>query len=269
LAALFPPGTAHADVCLEPNDGPENACYLPNGAVIQGSIDWEGDVDAYKIEVAVAGTRVRVELTDLPADYDLYLIAANGDVLGQSVKEGTEPETLELTLQAAGTYYLYVRSDPGRPFDPNTPYTLAATFVSVPPAPLAAPQPVGPPAPAPVAVAEPWIGDIMFGYNESGAGAVPSGATIKLQENSRLWYFMSYRGLRPGSQIVIKRYFGKDFAFESEHSPPEPSGKLRGTVLTLGPRPGGGATLRFSDVSVEFHVDGKQLARGYVLFEAT
>jgi hypothetical protein len=66
---------------------------------------------------------VLARLSDLPADYDLYLTDEGGSVLGESVTDGTAPEEIDTTL-GAGVYYLYVHNDPSRPFDDSSPFEI-------------------------------------------------------------------------------------------------------------------------------------------------
>lgn len=116
---------AQGDGCPEPNDDPATACPLTSGSDVQSVIDRPGDVDTYKL-IVYGGGQVSLDLTGLPADYDLYLVDANGGVLGQSVHEGTAPEQLQLTVQP-GTYYAVVQADPSRDVNPSQPYTLRLT----------------------------------------------------------------------------------------------------------------------------------------------
>lgn len=116
-------GTVRADACAEPNEAPAAACDLPADTPVAGALESSGDVDAYRFVVTAARTVGRLDLTGLPADYDLYLADGDGHLIGQSVREGTADEFLELTLQP-GTYFAYVQADPARVVDPSNPYTL-------------------------------------------------------------------------------------------------------------------------------------------------
>jgi hypothetical protein len=64
-----------------------------------------------------------VDLTNLPADYDLFVVDEVGTILGQSIQEGFAPEYVDQVLPT-GTYYVYVHVDPGRNVDPTQAYTL-------------------------------------------------------------------------------------------------------------------------------------------------
>ncbi|RAW00415.1 GEVED domain-containing protein [Pseudochryseolinea flava] len=69
------------------------------------------DQDWFKFTVSsntLAGTKVQIDLTSLPADYDLYLHAGdNTPHIGASLKRGTTSEVIEKIL-TAGTYYIKV-----------------------------------------------------------------------------------------------------------------------------------------------------------------
>jgi hypothetical protein len=110
--------------CTTPAEGPVAACAIASGVSLPGYILSAGQTNAYRFTVQRPSTRVVARLTDLPADYDLYLTDANGTALGQSILDGTTPEEIDTTL-GTGVYYLYVHSDPARPFDPNTPFQIS------------------------------------------------------------------------------------------------------------------------------------------------
>src|SRR6185436_1883717 len=86
--------------------------------------------------------------SELPADYDLYLMTATGGVLGQSVHEGTAPESLEF-VALPGDYFIVVQADPEREIDSGRAYSLvvqaenvAAASTPPPPAAPVDPRPV-------------------------------------------------------------------------------------------------------------------------------
>jgi hypothetical protein len=114
---------ALGSACVEPNDGPDSACLLLDGMSLPGFIREPSGTRAYRVDIADPAEHLLAALTDLPADYDLYLADPSGGVLAQSVQEGTTPEFLDLTIPT-GTYYLYVHVDPGRDFDPEDPFWL-------------------------------------------------------------------------------------------------------------------------------------------------
>jgi hypothetical protein len=110
-------------VCVGPATGPSSACPLRSDLPVAGVLHAPGDTDTYAFNLASDLPDVSIDLTDLPADYDLYLADSTGNVVAQSVQEGTQPEHIEQPLPA-GTYYLYVHADPGRDADPSQPYTV-------------------------------------------------------------------------------------------------------------------------------------------------
>jgi hypothetical protein len=155
-ASIDPPG-----VCVEPYDRPDRACLLKTPADLLGYLRTSGSRNVYSFATSDPATVIDASLVDLPADYDLYLVDGNNQVLAGSVLDGTDPRQLNLTLPDAGAYYLYVVSDPGRTADPNDPYHFL--FAQVPP-PIALPgaetaegQPpvtaLAPPPPSPDQVA--------------------------------------------------------------------------------------------------------------------
>jgi len=122
-----PPPPIQVDApCPEAHPDPASACPIVPGTPRTGTIGAAGEVDAYRLDVGPGCARLRIELTNLTADYDLYLGDASGGIIGQSVREGTASELIELTL-APGTYYAYVKADPARVVDPSSPYTLSVT----------------------------------------------------------------------------------------------------------------------------------------------
>jgi hypothetical protein len=123
------PSAVWADACPEPNDGPESACVLAVDAPVFGEISAQQDLDVYRFDALAPGT-VRVDLSNLPADYDLYLVDSSGEVLGSSVQESTAPERLEVALQQPGAYFVYVTVDPSRTFEPGASYLLQLGLVA-------------------------------------------------------------------------------------------------------------------------------------------
>ncbi|MGI9148587.1 MAG: pre-peptidase C-terminal domain-containing protein [Chloroflexota bacterium] len=110
-------------VCVGPAVDPVTACPLRLNVPVAGFLRDQGQSDAYRFSVSNSPTDVVVDLTELPADYDLYLVDDSGAVRAQSTQEGTSPEHLEQTLPT-GNYYLYVHVDAGRDPDPTQAYTL-------------------------------------------------------------------------------------------------------------------------------------------------
>ncbi len=83
------------------------AAVIPFNTDVYGQINVSSDVDFYKFTITNAGTAT-VTLTNLPADYDLYLYSSNGTTLLTSSKKRnllTETFTRSYT---AGAFYLKV-----------------------------------------------------------------------------------------------------------------------------------------------------------------
>jgi superoxide dismutase, Cu-Zn family len=112
-----------SSTCPQPTSDPDTACLLADRSAVSGSITNAGGMHVYRFVVSSPHAIGRARLINLAADYDLYLVDDTGVVLGQSVQEGTAPETVEMDL-ASGTYFLYVYADVGRPVPSKAPYEL-------------------------------------------------------------------------------------------------------------------------------------------------
>jgi len=117
-----------ADVCLT-QIGDPSGCPLSNGMAVNGYVEAAGQTNTYRFDVGASSMEVTADLTQLPADYDLYLADAQGNMIDSSVQEGLTPEHIDDVL-GPGSYYLFVHSDPGRPFDPDNPYILRLSLAA-------------------------------------------------------------------------------------------------------------------------------------------
>jgi len=122
VASLGLPPTVNL-ACLGPDESPQDACIVSGGTTTAGFIEAPGAQCVYAFQVNLPLAQVHADLTDLPADYDLYLVDASANVVAQSVQEGTTPEAIDAVLKP-GTFLLYVHSDPGRGVDPDNPFVL-------------------------------------------------------------------------------------------------------------------------------------------------
>jgi hypothetical protein len=111
-----------SDVCPEPNDTFQAACYLGPSSDALGYISSPNDVDAYRIEVLDFNTDVHVELPSMPAAYKVALANWNGDVIADSSASGGG-QVIDTTVDIPGAYYIFVHSAAGG-FSPNRPYQL-------------------------------------------------------------------------------------------------------------------------------------------------
>jgi hypothetical protein len=189
LAAFLP---VIAQDC--PEEPGETPCTLADGSVVRGYLRRPGAVNVYRFEVAAPATTALVVLSELPADYDLYLTDEAGQVIAQSVNDGVYPEVVHPELPAAGSYFVHVFVDSTRPFVASAPYRLqlalrvpssgsgsggaprppAAAAPAAPEQPTATPVPTAtpapPPAPTATATAVPQTGPRPLGHAWDGQG---------------------------------------------------------------------------------------------------
>jgi hypothetical protein len=146
-------GAQTADCDVEDLTAP---CPLADGTTVQGTIRQQGGRNYYWFGAPVSAMHLRIDLVDLPADYDLYLFSDQSPdptrPFSQSSALELAPEVIDLVLADAGTYLVEVVSDPGQPFDPLQPYTLVFGLVA-PPVPTPTPEPpAATPTPEPARV---------------------------------------------------------------------------------------------------------------------
>lgn len=117
--------------------------YEPNDSMIQASgplapgQDYEAyvndkeDIDFFYFEIEVPKT-VNIGLTDMPAgaDYDLYLVTGEEDVLSSSSNSGEEAERIEYTTSSVGVFYIVVL--PFHGFSETDSYTLRLELSAAP-----------------------------------------------------------------------------------------------------------------------------------------
>lgn len=73
---------------------------------ITSQIQSSGDIDWYSVTTTTAAPKVKITLTTLPLDYDVYLYASNGTTLrGSSVNSGTTSETIIYNTPKSGATY--------------------------------------------------------------------------------------------------------------------------------------------------------------------
>jgi hypothetical protein len=133
-----PPVTAGPLGLAACGDPAATYCRLQAGTSVVGYLQTEDATNSYQFLVTGPAVRIVASLTDLPADYDLYLEDGTGSIVAASVHEGTTPEMIDQVLPA-GTYMLYVHVDPARAVDPDNGFQLTlsvepADVVQEPPA---------------------------------------------------------------------------------------------------------------------------------------
>ena len=109
----------------------------------------------------------------------------------------------------------------------------------------------------------PWIGDLAFGYDPSGAGAVAAGGRLPLAEGSSLYCFFSWLDLPPRARIGIELRWGDELRASYSFTPPFPLGRTRVPVTTF-TAASGGAHYAVDYFTVIFRLDGRELARGSI-----
>jgi hypothetical protein len=134
VADLLPTATATAQPTptvtpsyedpYEPNDSMlEASGPLVPGEAYRGYISDKNDADFFYLEIDSPRV-VKLSLTDLPsdADYDLYLVTGEEDILGDSANSGQAEEQIEFTTSSVGVFYVLVL--PFHNFSATEPYTL-------------------------------------------------------------------------------------------------------------------------------------------------
>lgn len=110
----------------EPNDRVSDAFQIQPDVEYHGLICPPGDHDFFKLPLT-AGTRLRVQLYDLPADYQLSLYGPGGKWLDHSSNKGFRSEEIRHTAATSGDYYLRV-APKGTAYSLTRPYTLRVTL---------------------------------------------------------------------------------------------------------------------------------------------
>ncbi|HLF40102.1 MAG TPA: hypothetical protein VI854_01380, partial [Acidimicrobiia bacterium] len=109
----------------EPNDSPGGANYLGPAAgtyPVTGRIDPIGDDDYFGVDVLV-GSILTLDLTNLPADYDLDLTDDMGFLVASSTNPSTTSEQIVHVASTAGRYAIMVYGAGGA-FDAGQSYLL-------------------------------------------------------------------------------------------------------------------------------------------------
>jgi hypothetical protein len=94
----------------------------PKDVNLRYYINPSGDEDWFRFEVTQIGS-LQVHLTSLPANYDLFVYNAAGQLLGSSTKDKKAAEFVELKNVLPGDYYIRIVGVDGA-WDANNPYQL-------------------------------------------------------------------------------------------------------------------------------------------------
>ena len=98
----------------EPNDLSTQATVVAVNTITNSQIASSKDIDFYKFTTTTAAPKIKITLTNLPGDYDLYLYSANSSgaiyrAIGSSTNGGTTPENIVYNTPTTGaTYYVRV-----------------------------------------------------------------------------------------------------------------------------------------------------------------
>jgi bacillolysin len=119
--------TAVASGCsaaFEPNETLATAATITSGVTNSAAISSATDIDYFKIVTTGTSSNVFNLVGPSGKDYDLYIYNSAGTQIGSGTT-GTATETVSLTSQAAGTYYIKVIGYNGA--NSTTCYTIKAT----------------------------------------------------------------------------------------------------------------------------------------------
>lgn len=130
-ATLVPTYTPRPSATLTyMDDAPNDPWYIRQNSLVNTNLNYKinsiTDVDWFRFHTDYAGT-IQVNLTTLPANYDLYVYSATDSSLqASSVNTGTTSEQVTLANAPANDYYVRVVGVAGA-FNATTPYTLRLT----------------------------------------------------------------------------------------------------------------------------------------------
>jgi Pregnancy-associated plasma protein-A/Secretion system C-terminal sorting domain/Fibronectin type III domain len=119
----------YSSSCLdayESNNTFSTAYNIITGTGYQAKICSSTDVDWYKFTTASPKKNFRVDLTNLPADYDVFVYNSNNSMVAQSVNKGTTSESLVKNPSGYGTWYVMVVGYKGA-YNTSTKYTIKVT----------------------------------------------------------------------------------------------------------------------------------------------
>ena len=106
----------------EPNDTQDAATLLVVGEPQEGFLAWAGDTDWYALTSNQSGDLI-IDLTDLPADYDLRVGTADEEI-ARSENSELVPERVIVPDVSPGDVFFVEVSGPAQDFDCYQPYAL-------------------------------------------------------------------------------------------------------------------------------------------------
>jgi hypothetical protein len=114
----------------EANETQSAAKVISTGSSITAKIGTSTDVDWFSFTNTNTTKNIQVVLSNLPADYDLYLYNSAGTLLTSSLSASTTSETVKYNNGAVGTYYVKVVGY-NSAFSASNCYSLIANISSV------------------------------------------------------------------------------------------------------------------------------------------
>jgi hypothetical protein len=114
---------------FEPNNTVLSAVQIQPGLPLNALVNPSGDNDWFKFSNSSTQKNVKVELSNLPADYDLQLCNASGKVLRTSQNRGTTAETIIYNTTKTASFTTRVYGYNGA-WSANDCYTLKVTLSS-------------------------------------------------------------------------------------------------------------------------------------------
>lgn len=105
-----PPPPCNPNVNIyEPNESLSAAYAYPINEVQTAYIGTSTDKDWYTFTTSsLTGTNIKIDLTYLPADYDMKLYNSSGRAIATSRNSGTNDESIKLNTSSSAKYYLQV-----------------------------------------------------------------------------------------------------------------------------------------------------------------
>ena len=107
-SAFFTTASAGCSDAYESNETKSTAKTIPVNTAVPALIGTSTDVDWFKFSNTSAQRKIKITLTNLPADYDISLYKSSGTRLKTSQNGGTTTETIIYNTNTVGTYYLKV-----------------------------------------------------------------------------------------------------------------------------------------------------------------
>jgi hypothetical protein len=112
---------------FESNNTVGTAKQILPGAPVTALINPTGDLDWFKFSNKSSARNVKVDLYNLPADYDLQLCNSRGTVIASSQNRGTTPESIIYNTKSTTSFTVRVNGYNGA-WDPQNCYTLNVTL---------------------------------------------------------------------------------------------------------------------------------------------